>query len=68
MRSNQFVEAVAKAIDKSHDIVLADGEFPVTLQWGISTQPDTIVVETSDGDLFQIKVERLVVDVSGPGL
>lgn len=60
MNLTEFTNAAAKAIDSSHDIVLADGDHPVTIVWSIgSSVPETILVGTSDGDTFSLKVERL---------
>lgn len=58
MRGYEFVEAVAAAVSDSPKLVLAD-ENPVSLVWGVGSQQDTIVVQTSDGDVFQVSVTRL---------
>lgn len=70
MNSPEFVEAVAHAIRDSHEIVLADDtdEHPaVWMVWGVSTQPDTILARTHEGDVFQVKVRRLPVALSNRG-
>jgi hypothetical protein len=56
---NEFVEGVAKAIDTSCDIILADGDHPVSIIWAPSTEPDRILVNDYDGAVWQLTVQRL---------
>lgn len=65
MNLTEFVKATAKAINDSHHLVLADDDPDddprndvVHIAWGVGSEPDTIIVRTSDGT-FSIKVERL---------
>lgn len=66
MNLSDFVQAVAETIDRSDRIVLADepdiGPGPVNIVWGLSCDHDTILVRTSDGDVFRLKVDVLHTD------
>lgn len=64
MNLTEFTTAVAQLVDgkPDYDIVLADGDSPVSIQWGAGLEPDHIIVQTEGGDVFQVKVERLLVE------
>lgn len=58
MNLTTFVQATARGIKESADLVLSDTH-PISIAWGVATEPDTIMVTTDEGDTFYLKVTRL---------
>lgn len=60
MNTPHFTQAIASTINTNSDglLILADDD-PVKIVWGISTEPETILVTDADGAVFELTVRRL---------
>jgi hypothetical protein len=57
MNITEFTKFTAEAVSDSYDIVTEDG-YP-QIVWALSQEPETILVKTVEGDVFQLHVTRL---------
>jgi hypothetical protein len=57
MNITEFTKFAAEALQESYDLVLEDG-YP-QIVWALGQEPETIIVKTTDGDVFQLNVTRM---------
>ena len=58
MNITEFTQALAVAVDGgSYDLIMAEG-YP-QIVWALGAEPETLIVKTVEGDVFQIQVSRM---------